>query len=158
MNFNALILVIDSARARLFRLEQTSSPRAPVALREVESLVHPEARVKEGERHPGSFPAGVRPGKAGSGHALDDHRGAHEAEERRRFARQVAQKVAGTVKEGSRNPLIVLATHAMHSLLAAELEREMPREVFVRSEIGEFSELSPSELLEELQQRRVFEP
>lgn len=158
MNFNALILVIDSARARLFRLEQTSSPRAPVALREVESLVHPEARVKEGERHPGSFPAGVRPGKGGSGHALDDHRGAHEAEERRRFARQVAQKVAGTVREGSRNPLIVLATHAMHSLLAAELEREMPREVFVRSEIGEFSELSPSELLEELQQRRVFEP
>ena len=158
MNFNALILVIDSARARLFRVEQTSAPRAPVALREVESLVHPEARVKEGERHPGSFAAGVRPGKGGSGHALDDHRGAHEGEERRRFARQVAQAVSRTVKEGSCNPVIVMATHAMHALLGAELEREVPREVYVRSEIGEFSELTPSELLEELQQRRVFEP
>jgi protein required for attachment to host cells len=158
MNFNALILVVDSARARLFRVEQRSAPRAPVALSEVESLVHPEARVKEGERHPGSFPAGVRPGKGGSGHALDDHRGAHETEERRRFARQVAQTVARTVKEGSCNPVIVMATHAMHALLAAEFERELPREVYVRSEIGEFSELTPSELLEELQQRRVFEP
>ena len=158
MNLNALILVIDSARARFFRVEQTSSPRAPVVLREVESLVHPEARVKEGERHPGSFPAGVRPGKAGSGHALDDHRGAHEVEERRRFARQVAQAVARTVKAGSCNPLIVMATHPMYALLGAELEREVPREVYVRSETGEFSELTPSELLEELQHRRVFEP
>jgi protein required for attachment to host cells len=158
MNFNALILVIDSARARLFRVAQTSSPRAPVVLREVESLVHPEARVKEGERHPGSFPAGVHPGKGGSGHTLDDHRGAHETEERRRFARQVAQAVARTVKDGSCNPVIAMATHPMHALLAAELERELPREVYVRSELGEFSELTPSELLEELQQRRVFEP
>jgi protein required for attachment to host cells len=158
MNFNALILVIDSARARLFRLAQTSSPRAPVALREVESLVHPEARVKEGERHPGSFPAGVRSGIGGSGHTLDDHRGAHEVEERRRFARQVAEAVARIVKEGSCNPVIVMATHPMHAVLAAEFERELPREVYVRSEIGEFSELTPSELLEELQQRRVFEP
>jgi protein required for attachment to host cells len=158
MNFNALILVLDSARARSFRVEQTSSPRALVALREVESLVHPEARVKEGERHPGSFPAGVHPGKGGSGHTLDDHRGAHESEERRRFARQVAQAAARTVKEGSCNPVIVMATHPMHALLGAELERELPREVVVRSEIGEFSELTPSELLEELQQRRVFEP
>ncbi|HEU4581416.1 MAG TPA: host attachment protein [Polyangiaceae bacterium] len=158
MNFNALILVIDSARARSFRIEPTSSPRAPVALRELESLVHPEARVKEGERHAGSFPAGVHTGKGGSGHTLDDHRGAHESEERHRFARQAAQAVARTVKEASCNPVIVMATHPMHAVLRAELERELPREVYVRYEIGEFSELSPSELLEELQQRRVFEP
>src|SRR4051812_25370509 len=158
MNFNALIVVVDSARARLFRVAQTSAPRAPVALRELESLVHPEARVKEGERHSGSSPGGVRPGKAGSGHMLDDHRGAHELEERRRFSRQVARAAARTVREGSCNPLIVLATHAMHASLAGELEREVPREVFVRSEIGEFSELTPNELLEELQERRVFEP
>jgi len=46
----------------------------------------------------------------------------------------------------------------MHALLAAELEHEVPRDVVVRSEIGEFSELSPSELLEELQRRSLFEP
>jgi len=158
MNVNALILVVDSARARLFRVTETSSPRAPVALREVESLVHPEARVKEGQRHPGSFPAGVHSGKGGSGHALDDHRGAHESEERWRFARRTAQAVARVVKQGPCNAVIVLATHAMHALFAAELEHEVPRDVVVRSEIGEFSELSPSELLEELQRRSLFEP
>jgi hypothetical protein len=100
----------------------------------------------------------VRPGKGGSGHRLDDHRGAHESEERRRFARQVAQTVAHAVKEGSGNPVIVMATHAMHALLDAELERELPREIRVRSELGEFTELTPSELLDELRQRRVFEP
>jgi hypothetical protein len=157
MNANALIIVVDSARARLFRVVQTNAPRAPVALREQESLVHPEARVKEGERNSGSSAAGARPGKAG-GHPLDDHRGAHELEERRRFSRQVAQATARTVREGSCNPVIVLVTHAMHAALAGELDREVPRDVYVRSEIGEFSELTPSELLEELQHRRLFEP
>jgi protein required for attachment to host cells len=158
MNLNALIVVADSARARLFRMERTDAPRAPIALREAESLVHPEARVKEGERHSGSFPAAVRPGKGGQGHRLDDHRGAHEAEERRRFAKAIAQTVARSVKQHSNNPVIVVATHALHAVLGAELQRDLPKEVHVRSEIGEFSELTPAELLEELEHRGAFQP
>ena len=157
MNLNTLVVVADSARARLFRMQRTTAPRAPIQLLEAESLVHPESRVKEGERHSGSFPAGVRSGKVGQGHTLDDHRGAHEAEERRRFAKAIAQSVSRSVKANAHNPVIAVATYAMHALLSSELERDLPKEVRVRSEIGEFSELTPSELLEELQQRGAFQ-
>jgi protein required for attachment to host cells len=158
MNSNTLVIVADSARARLFRIQRTDAPRAPIRLLEAESLVHPEARVKEVERHSGSFPSAVRPGKAGQGHTLDDHRGAHAEEERRRFARAIAESVRRSVKEHSYNPVIAVATHAMHSLLESELARDLPKDVQVRSEIGEWSQLSPSELLEELQDRGAFQP
>lgn len=157
MNLNALVLVADSARARLFRIIETNSPRARIALKEVESLVHPVARVKEGDRHSDASPSVSHSGK-GAGHTVDDHRAAHEQEERRRFAKVIAQSVARTVKEQSHNPVITVATHAIHSLLGAELERQLPKEVYVRSEIGELSELTPTELLEELEQRGAFLP
>lgn len=157
MNINALIVVADSARARLFRLVKTDAPRAPVALREAEALVHPESRIKEGNRYTDSAPAATRAGQ-GPGHTVDDHRGAHEAEERRRFARQIARAVARSVRENSQNPVIAVASHAMHAGLTAELASELPKEVYVRSEIGELTELSPSELLEDLEDRAVFAP
>ncbi|MEO8178890.1 MAG: host attachment protein [Deltaproteobacteria bacterium] len=157
MNANTLIVVADSSRARLFRIVKTDAPRAPFVLWEAESLVHPEARIKEGDRHAGSISA-AHSGKAGQGgHTLDDHRVAHEAEERRRFAKAVCHSVARSVMEHGHPAVLVLSTHALHAFLAGELERELPKEVRVRSEIGEFSELSPSALLEELERRGALQ-
>jgi hypothetical protein len=53
--------------------------------------------------------------------------------------------------------VITVSTHALHSLLVRELERELPKEVSVRSEVGELSERSPSELLEELARRGALQ-
>jgi hypothetical protein len=158
MNENSLIIVADAARARIFRIVEGHSARAPVELQEIQSLVHPEARVKENERYAGSFAAGVRAGKVGQTYALDDHRGAHDLEERRRFARQVAVRSAQLVRELSGNPVIVVATHAVHSLLSSALLAELPREVHLRSELGEFTERPPHELLAHLEARGVFSP
>jgi protein required for attachment to host cells len=157
MNLNALVLVADSARARLFRVVETDSPRAPIVLKEMESLVHPQARIKEGERHSDASLSISHSGKGG-GHTVDDHRAAHDREEWRRFAKDIAHAVARTVKEQSRNPLITVTTHAVHALLADELARQLPKEAYVRAEIGELSELTPTELLEELERRGVFKP
>lgn len=157
MNVNALIVVADSSRARLFRIARTDAPRTPFVLRETESLVHPEARIKEGDRHTGSISA-AHSGKAGQGgHTLDDHRSAHEAEERRRFAKAVCHSIVCSVREHDHPAMVVLSTHAMHPLLAGEVERALPKELRVRSEIGEFSELSPSALLEELKRRGTLQ-
>ena len=158
MNMNTLIVVADAARARLFQVATTDSPRAPIALREVDTLVHPESRIKEVDRYSGSFPAGVRTGKVGQGHTMDDHREAHDTEERRRFAKAVAQKVTQVTRESSNNPVIVVATHALHSLLMGELERDLPREILVRSDVGELSELPPHQLLTDLEARGLFRP
>jgi hypothetical protein len=156
MNLNSLIVVADAARARLFRTITGRSPRAAVELVELDSLVHPEARLREGERYAGSFPSGVRPGKVGSSHGLDDHRSAHDAEDRRRFVHEIAAATADRVREWQGNRVIVVATHPMHAPLSDELERALPREVYVRREIGELTELSPSELLNALEARGVF--
>jgi hypothetical protein len=158
MNFNALIVVADAARARLLRVVETSGPRAPVALQEVEALVHPEARIKEVDRHAGSFPAGVRSGKGGSAHTLNDHRAEHEIEERRRFCKLVSHAVAHQAREHAHNPVIVVATHAVHAFLVGALEQDLPKEILLRSELGEFTQLTPVELLEELQERGLFAP
>jgi hypothetical protein len=158
MNLNSLIVVADAARARVFRPVLGRTERAPFELVELDSLVHPEARLREGERYAGSFAAGVRPGKVGSSHGLDDHRSAHDAEDRRRFVRQIAATTAQRVNEWGANRVIVAATHAVHALLSDELERELPREVYLRREIGEFTESSPSELLGALESRGVFRP
>lgn len=157
MNVNTLVVVADSARARLFRIATTTAPRAPFVLRETESLVHPEARIKEGDRHTGSVSV-AHSGKGGQGgHSLNDHRGAHEAEERRRFAKAVCHSVARSVMGHDHPAVLVLATHALHSLLHGELGRELPKDVRVRSEVGEFSELTPSELLDELERRGLLQ-
>jgi protein required for attachment to host cells len=157
MNVNTLIVVADSARARLFRIATTTAPRAPFVLRETESLVHPEARIKERDRHTGSV-AVAHSGKGGQGgHSLDDNRGAHEAEERRRFAKAVSHSVARSVMEHDHPVVVVLATHALHALLDGELGRELPKEVRVRSELGELSDVSPSDLLEELERRGLLQ-
>jgi hypothetical protein len=158
MNLNSLIVVADAARARIFRTMPGRTEREPVELVELDSLVHPEGRLRESDRYAGSFPAGVRPGKVGSRHALDDHRSAHDAEDRRRFVRQIAVTTAQRVHEWGANRVIAVATHTLHAPLSDELERELPREVYLRRELGEFTESSPSELLSALDGRGVFQP
>jgi len=156
MNLNTLIIVADAARARIFRTVAGRSPRSAIELVELDGLVHPEARLRESARYAGSFPAGVRSGKVGSSHGLDDHRSAHDAEDRRRFVRHIAMTAAQRLQEIDGNRVIVVATHALHALLSDELERELPREAYVRREIGEYTEVSPSDLLNTLEARGVF--
>lgn len=161
MNPNALVVIADTARARLFRIAPSDHPRAHFELREAESLVNPLARIKEVERHSASFPAGAHTGqlgRPGQGHTLDDHREAHTNEEKRRFAKSIAQAVGQAVVQGSNNPVLVVATHALHAPLMSELERELSDNVYVRSEVAELTELSPSALLPELEKRGLFTP
>lgn len=156
MNLNTLVIAADAARARIFRTVPGRNPRAAIELVELDGLVHPEARLRESERYAGSFPSGVRPGKSGSSHGLDDNRSAHDGEDLRRFVRQIAELAAQRLQEIDGNRVIVTATHALHAMLSSELERGLPREAYVRREIGEFTALSPSDLLNALEERGAF--
>jgi hypothetical protein len=158
MNLNTLVVVADAARARILRTVPSQAPRAAVELVELDGLVHPEARLSEGDRYSGSSPSGVRSGTVGSSHGLDDHRSAHDAEDRRRFVRRVAESVAQRREETAANRIIVVATHTVHAVLSDELERALPRSAYVRREIGEYTEMSPTELLDVLEARGVFRP
>jgi hypothetical protein len=47
---------------------------------------------------------------------------------------------------------------SMHALVKSELERELPQEVYLRSQVGELTALGGAQLLEALQQRGMFAP
>jgi protein required for attachment to host cells len=159
MNTNTLVVIADAARARLFRIATSDHPRANVQLREAESLVNPEARVKEVDRHSGSYPAAAHTGqlgRPGQGHTLNDHREAHAKEAKRRFAKSIARAIVETAAQGSNNPVLVVATHALHASLMNELARELPNHIYVRSDVAELSEMPPSALLPELEKRGLL--
>lgn len=139
------VITADSARARLFRIEGVD-PRGVPKLVEVSSLVHPEARIPQSQRFtdskPDSFPAGSHH------HTFDDHRDAHEDEDRRRFARHVAVTLNDLLQVPCET--IVFTTHAMQAPLREAMERLCPR-AHVGLHTGEHTRSSPHELGETIQ-------
>lgn len=117
-----VVLAVDAARARLFRLDGTS-PRDSSNLVEVLALTRPEARIPEARRYSDSNP---RSAICGRGYqTYDDHREEHEHEERRRFAKMIALGVLDTVP--SRCRAVICVTHAMVGPLKESLARHCPK-------------------------------
>ena len=46
----------------------------------------------------------------------------------------------------------------MHALTKSELERELPPEIYVRSQLGELTDLGGAQLLAALQERGMLAP
>lgn len=140
-----LIVTLDAARARLFWLERSGFPRAQLELREDEQVfVHPEGRLPPGKRYTDSFSGGVI---SGSGRHLgfDDHQNQKDREERKRFARKVADGLERIVRARSVDRLVVAASHAEHALFRDELERKKLG-CELRHVPLEVTKLSPTEL------------
>ncbi len=69
-------------------------------LTEVETLVNPENRLRDGELFTESRP-GIRSGGAGgTAHGVDDRRDSHHTETDRKFAKQVLAKFAELIESG----------------------------------------------------------
>ncbi len=131
MNMNSLIIVAGGTGARLFRTARTNNTSVPVELLQLAALVDPEA---SGD--------GVAGAPAGSG-----------GRESPRFAHQIAENVARFARDHVCNPVILVTPQASSSLLLGEIERELPKGVYVRSLVGELTELTPTEVLQDLQDR-----
>lgn len=150
-----LVVTVDAARARLFWLEPSRQPRAQFELREDEqAFVHPEGRMRPGELYTDSFSGGVR-SPTGAHLGFDDHQNQKDEEQRKRFAREVADGLATVVRERDVDRLVLAASHAQHSLLVGELEkkklacslRHLPLEVTTLSPTELYKALDAHELL-----------
>lgn len=117
-----VVLAVDAARARIFRVDG-ESPRHLVTLVEVVSLTRPEARIPESQRYSDSNPRSAIGGRGYQ--TFDDHRGEHEQEERRRFAKMIALALIDTVSGRCR--AFVCASHAMYAPLREAFERHAPK-------------------------------
>jgi protein required for attachment to host cells len=128
MNMNSLVIVADTARARLFRTAKTSDAEVGIELLEVEALDAKDA-----------IPTS----------AVGD--------DLPRFARQIASHAAQFAHYHFCNPFIVVASPPVSMAIFGELERELPN-AHVRRVTAEMGELPPRELIRELLERAAFTP
>lgn len=112
------VLATDSRRARLFRVIRRPGAGGAdeVALRELESLVHPQRGQLPSEALSDSRP-GVQRSSApgGPGHAVSDRREGYYDELDRRFARQIVEMLGSLEERPTR--LTALASPSLIGLL-----------------------------------------
>lgn len=118
----AWILVAESSRAKLY---SAASRKAPLV--EIEDLVHPEARLHEGDLV--ADQSGSDGGSVGQGrHVLDKKTSAREAE-KLDFARMLAHRLEASLKKKAFKHLVLIAPPAFLGLLRDTLSEEVMERV-----------------------------
>ncbi len=141
-----LVAVVDGSRARYFSVGTRVTPNGEEKnkLVEVETLVNPSNRLKDGDLFSESRP-GLRSGSGGGpAHAVDDRREAHHEEADRKFAKLVLTKMAELIRKRE----VTYAILAAGPKLLGHLRDN--RGILPRVDIGELpkhlTELSPHDL------------
>ncbi len=111
---------------------------------EVETLINPAHRLKDGDLFSDSRPGLRKAFAGGPGHGVDDKRNAHTVEFERKFAKLVLAKMADLIREYGVTYAILAAGPTMLGHLREH------RKLLPRVEIGELpkhlTELSPHQL------------
>jgi protein required for attachment to host cells len=124
------VVVADAWRARLFTLEQPRSARTQSGpnLVEARGMVNPELEMLEREAASEPRSGGNRAAGAGV-RSYDDHRGKHELEVERRFARAVVDQVSLLLKKEKSEQLVLCASTRMLGLLRKALDHGCKAEI-----------------------------
>jgi protein required for attachment to host cells len=104
------IIVADGARARFMTLEVPADTALDGGARLVErdDLVNPEADVADRDLYSDRRGRG-HSSKDGAAHALDDHRGQHQHEHERRYARRLVERAEAFVSQQQARHLVLVA-------------------------------------------------
>jgi hypothetical protein len=125
MNVKIGIIAADGARARCITAEVVDDPDSEgnPRLEEHENVVNPlgklPARAAFADR-PSRKPSGAGP--AGAGPVTDDHRDRHEAEDERRYAREVVAAAQRLASEQRVTRLVLAAAPRVLGVLRASME------------------------------------
>jgi protein required for attachment to host cells len=125
MNMKIGIIAADGARARCITAEVVDDPdvEGNPRLEEHEKLVNPLGELPAREvftDRPSRKPSGGGP--HGAGPATDDHRGRHEAEDERRFAREVVAAAQRLAAEQHMTRIVLAAAPQFLGVLRTQLE------------------------------------
>lgn len=149
---NYCIVVADGFRARFFTLEQPGIPELQGGpdLTEQRDLVNPE----KGQRSRELF-SNLKSGRNqapgnGPGHGYDDHRGRHEDEIERRFARRLADEITTFAQERRVEQLVLVADPRMLGFLRSEIGSTLPSGIRVDELTRDLSSLTPPRIHERL--------
>ncbi|ALP52246.1 hypothetical protein Tel_03285 [Candidatus Tenderia electrophaga] len=110
------VVVADSARARLFTLEESGVAEGGPNLVEISSLANAAAEAQDNEIFAAKRGRNTAPAEGGI-HAYDDHREDHNQENERRFAKDVIAAAVQTLQREKAGVLVLAANPRMMGYL-----------------------------------------
>ena len=117
-----MIMVADSARARIFTVDSARSP-----LNEIETMAHPEGRIHE-QNLVSDLP-GKDSGKGGSGDHAFQEKIEPKREEMIEFAKRIADYLDDARKANNLNKLVIIAAPAFLGELRNHLSTETTEKI-----------------------------
>ena len=155
------LLVADSARARLFSVQDTldESLSSGAMLRERQDLVNPPAKLQEQEL-PAKDRRGGRRNNHGSmrggGYAVEDLEQSSHTENTRRFVRELVAAAASLVKSLRADQLVVVASPRLLGLLRPEIRKSVDVDLVECAE--DLTRQGPARIQKTLAARKLVPP
>ena len=147
---NACIVAADGGRARLFVPVEDGGSRSGVSLVERESLVNSDYRAR-GPDSPGRTKTEQMTNRqAGDVHPIDARRDHHRLELERRFAREIAQRVAAMTHTWTGGTVVLVAEPRMLGLVREPLHKVLKPGIELKELAKDYSHFTPAELRDHL--------
>lgn len=125
---NYIVAVISSAKARLFVLESAALPEYETSPRLVElEELNSSTQELQGQDLWSNTKPGRNRGTAGQAHGYDDHRENHRVEFERRFAQEIAAKLAPLIKANQPDQLLLVAEPQILGIMREILSPTLPK-------------------------------
>jgi len=147
---NACIVVADGGRARLFVPGGGDGSRSAVTLIERECLVNSDYRARGADSPGRTKTEQVTNRQAGDVHPIDARRDHHRLELERRFAREIAQRVATMTHAWTGGTVVLVAEPRMLGLVREPLHRALRPGIELKELAKDYSHFTPAELRDHL--------
>lgn len=152
---NTCVVVADGARARLFIVDTSEADKARLV--EMEDLVNTEYRARGADVLPKVRSTRNTGRQSGPVHPYAQRRLRHRLELEKRFAQDVAGKVAGLTQSWGHGSVILIAEPRMLGLLR-EAGRGVPKHGVTTKELAkDYTQLTVSELHQHLVESGIME-
>lgn len=146
-----IVAVVSSAKARLFVLEPAELPEYEPSpkLTEIEEL-HSATQALQGHDLWSNTKPGRNRGTAGQAHGYDDHRENHRVEFERRFAQEIAAKLAQVIKTNQPHQLLLVAEPQILGIMRGALSPDLSKNLTLNELAKDLCQLKAHELHEYL--------
>jgi protein required for attachment to host cells len=153
---NTCVVVAGSGRARIFLLEESPAPRAPIRLIERGTLANASLRSR-GRSVTGRVRTETNTNReAGPMHPMGAQRDRHRIELERRFAVEIARKAAALARNWTTGSVVLVADPRMLGFLRDAARGALKPGISVKELAKDYSNLTASRLRDHLSQSGVF--
>ena len=144
------VVVADAARARIFEVEESDAPRAPLRLVEREALKNPDLSER-GQAVTGRPRTETNTNRQGGPkHPIGAQRERHRLDIERRFGREIARKTGMIAREAAAHTVIFVAPPQFLGLARAALQEELAPGVELKEVAKDYTGLPVEEIRDRL--------